>query len=215
MKSSALLLLAVSLPVFANSVVFDRFTVSSLYGPENLSIDGSNHLLVPTTSNLFGGATSPLPAGTALMTASFLDSGLTTGPAAELWVQDFTNPLVYEAAIGAFTGKSDYFYEYRVDGVSGTFQDTGVARTAGTHSAAIEELSDGTVEFFMDNALVASASAAQFGIPALSDVVLTANGDAAGETATFTSFAVVTPEPSYLPCFVGIFGAGLLLRKRV
>lgn len=203
----------VSLPAFANSVTFAGYQFGSLYGSENLTIDGSGDLVVPTTNNLYGGATSLLPAGTQMVTTTFLDSAVTVGPAAELWVQDFTNPLTYEAAIGAFSGDADYDFEYRVDGVSGTFLSTGIARTAGAHSAAIAELPDGSVDFFLDNALVASVTAAQFGIPDLTHVVLTANGDAAGEPSTFTSFTVTTPEPSYLPCLIGIFAAFALVRK--
>jgi hypothetical protein len=186
-----------SSPAVANTVVFDGYQFNSFYGPENLIVNGSNNLLVPTTSNNFGGATTPLPVDSFAATASFLDSGLTTGPAAELWVQDFASTVTYEAALGAFTGHADYFVLYRLDnGTVSQSIDTGVARSAGTHTASIEELANGTVDFLLDNALVGTASAAQFGIPVLGDVVLTANGDATGEQATFTSFSVTTPEPS-------------------
>ncbi len=216
-KMSSLLILAgalllVSRPAAANTVFFDGYNFASLYGPENLTLNGGN-LLVPTTANDFGGATVPLPADTSIVTASFLDSGLTTGAAAELWVQDFTNPQIYEAAVGAFTGHADFFILYRVSGGSSSFIDTNILRTAGTHSTAIEELPNGTVDFFLDNALVGSATAAQFGIPVLGDVVLTANGDAAGEPATFTSFAVTTPEPSSFLCIAGAL-AMLALRAK-
>jgi hypothetical protein len=205
-KASSILFLAgaiflASSPAAANTVLFDGYQFSSLYGPENLTINGSNNLLVPTTSNNFGGATTPLPVDAFAATTSFLDSGLTTGPAAELWVQDFTSTVTYEAALGAFTGHADYFVLYRVDGGSiSQFIDTGVARSAGTHTVSIEELANGTVDFLLDSALVETASAAQFGIPVLGDVVLTANGDATGEQATFTSFSVTTPEPSPFLC---------------
>ncbi len=196
-------LLLASRPVAANTIFFDGYNFASLYGPENLTLDGSGNLLVPTTASNFGGATVPLPTGASIVTASFLDSGLTTGAAAELWVQDFTNPQVYEAALGAFTGHADFFILYRVSGGASAFIDTNILRTAGTHSAAIEELANGTVDFLLDNALVGSASVAQFGIPVLGDVVLTANGDAAGEPSTFTTFAVTTPEPSSFLCIAG------------
>src|SRR5579864_8971789 len=88
MKFLATCLILLAVPVFANSVMFDGYQVNSLYGPENLSIDGGGNLLVPTTDNLFGGATTLLPTGTVFMTTTFLDSGSTAGPAAELWVQD-------------------------------------------------------------------------------------------------------------------------------
>ncbi len=187
----------------ANAVSFEGYLFSSLYGPENLMLSSGN-LLVPTTSSDYGGAITSLPSQAATVTASFLDSGFTTGPAAELWVQDFTNPLSYEAAVGAFTGLADYYVLYRVDGVSSAFLDTHIARTPGTHTASIEELADGTVDFFLDNALAGSASAAQFGIPILGDTVLTANGDAALEQATFTAFSVTTPEPSSFLLMAGV-----------
>jgi hypothetical protein len=93
------------------------------------------------------------------------------------------------------------------------FQHTGIARTAGIHSASIALLSNGTLDFFVDNTLAASPTAAQFGIPQLSDALLTANGDALGEQATFVSFSAV-PEPSYLACCIGIFGAIGFVRRR-
>lgn len=212
-RSLAGLLCLASIPALANQVSFSGYSFVSLYGTENLTLDGSGNLLVPTTASNFGGATTALPNGTVLITTSFLDSGSTAGPAAELWVQDFTNPLVYEAALGAFTGHSFYSFEYRIDGVSSTFQDTAIQRTAGVHTAAIEQFQDGSVDFFLDNNLVASASAAQFGIPVFADVVLTANGDAAGEQATFTSFTSAVPEPSYSLMTLGFLVALPLLRK--
>ncbi len=203
-----------SLPTFANSVSFDGYQLNSLYGPENLTVTGGN-LLVPTTSSDFGGATSLLPAGTSFLTASFLDSGSTSGPAASLWVQDFTSTVTYEAAVGAFTGYSDYVFLYRIDGGSvSVFLSSTIPRTPGAHSAALQRLSNGTLEFFLDNTLVASATASQFGIPVLSDVVLTADGNASGEQATFTSFASAIPEPSCLPCCIGILAAIAFVRKR-
>ncbi len=214
LKASSLVVLAASIfltsrPAAANTVLFDGYQFSSLYGPENLTLSSGN-LLVPTTSSDYGGATRALPGGDYTVIASFVDSGLSTGPAAELWVQDFTNPLTYEAAIGAFNGSSDYYVLYRVNGVSSSFIDTHISRTAGTQTAAIEEFANGTVEFFLNNSLVVTATAAQFGIPVFADVVLTANGDAAGEQATFTSFTI-TPEPS---SFLLMGGALALLALR-
>lgn len=210
--SASLFVAAVS--ATADTVSFDGYQFNSLYGSENLTLSGGN-LLVPTTSNSFGGAVTLLPNGTSFLTTSFVDSGSTAGAAASLWVQDFTSTFTYEAAVGAFTGGGNYDFLYRIDGGAvSVFQATSVQRTAGVHSAAIAELPNGTVEFFLDNALVASATQSQFGIPDLSDVVLTADGDATGEQATFTSFAAATPEPRYLPCLVGRFGVFLIFRKR-
>jgi hypothetical protein len=106
---------------------------------------------------------------------------------------------------------------YRIDGVSGSFLDTGIARTDATHTASIYLETDGTVEFILDGTLVGSASSAQWGIPALSDVVLTANGSASGQEAIFTSFQSSVPEPSYLPCmaagmFISVFAR--ILKRR-
>lgn len=203
-----------SLPALANSVSFDGYAFSSFYGPENLTFDGSGNLLVPTVLSNFGAAATLFPTGASSVTTSFLDSGITSGPAAELWVQDFANSFLYEAAVGAFTGLSDFYFMYRIDGGSvSVFQDSGIARTKGIHSASIALLSDGTLEFLLDNTLVGSASTAQYGIPQLSNALLTANGDALLEQATFTSFSAA-PEPSYLACWIGIFVAlGFVLRR--
>jgi hypothetical protein len=208
-------ILLTSIPAAANAITFDGYHFASLYGPENLTLDGGGNLVVPTTASDYGGAATALPGGTVIVAASFLDSGLATGPSAELWVQDLSATPSYEAALGAFTGDADYFVLYRVNGVNSSFLDTGVLRTAGTHSAEIEQLGNGTVDFFLDNSLVGAATAAQFGIPVFKDVVLTANGSAAGQQATFTMFTSATPEPSsalYLFCGAAIL-AGLLFRK--
>jgi hypothetical protein len=211
LRAAGLIFLA-TLPVAANSVFFDGYTFQSLYGPENLVLSGGN-LQVPTTASNYGGATTSLEAGTALVSASFQDSGVTVGPAAELWVQDFA-AQTYEGAIGAFSGLSDYYVLFRIDSVSSAFLDTGVARTAGTHTASIVLGSDGSVKFILDNALVETATAAQWGIPTLADVVLTANGSASGQNAIFTSFDSGVPEPSYLPCVAAVLFIGVFVRIR-
>lgn len=205
--------LLASFSATANTVTFAGYTFNSLYGTETLVIDSDN-LLVPTTASDFGGATTALPTGTTLISTTFLDTGVTVGSAAELWAQDFGAPNAFETAIGAFSGYADYYFLYRIDGVSQTFLSTNVARTAGSHTAAIELLSNGTVDFFLDSALVGSATSAQFGIPLLGDVVLTANGNAAGQQATFTAFDAAAPEPSYVPCVAGIFAVLLVVRSR-
>ncbi|HEY3738543.1 MAG TPA: hypothetical protein VGL53_01805 [Bryobacteraceae bacterium] len=211
---SSVALLA-SFSATANTVTFAGYPFQSLYGTENLVIDSSGNLLVPTTASDFGGASTALPTGTTLLSTTFLDSGVVVGPAAELWAQDFAAVHPYETAIGAFSGYADYYFLYRIDGVgSETFLTTNVARTAGSHTAAIELLSNGTVDFLLDNALVGSVNSSAFGIPVLGNVVLTANGSAAGQQATFTSFAVVTPEPPYGPCLIGAFAALLIVRTR-
>jgi hypothetical protein len=194
-----------SLPALANSVLFSGYSFQSFYGPENLTFDGSGDLLVPVTTSNFGAAVTQLPTGTSIVTTTFLDSGMNTGPGAELWVQDAVSPLLYEIAVGAFTGSSDFFVLYRIDGGSvNQFVDTGIARTAGVHSASIELATNGTIEFFLDNTLAVSATAAQYGIPALSNALLTANG-ATGNQATFTSFSSAVPEPASFALMAAIF----------
>jgi hypothetical protein len=203
-----------SLPAMADIVTFDGTQFHSFYGPEDLTIDGSGNLLVPVVLSGFGAAGTTLPSGTSYVATSFLDSGSNSGPAGELWVQDFANSHLYEAAVGAFTGSSDYFVMYRIDGTAvGQFLDTGIARTAGVHSASVALLSDGTLDFFVDGSLAGSATATQYGIPELSDALLTVNGPANGDEATFTSFSL-TPEPSSLVCLAGIIASVGFVRKR-
>ena len=198
----------------ANVVTFDGTPFQSFYGPENLTIDGSGNLLVPVVLSGFGAAGTSVPSGVSFVTTSFLDSGSSAGPAGELWVQDFANSHLYEAAVGGFTGSSDYYVMYRIDGTAvGQFLDTGIARTAGNHSVAVALLSDGTLDFLVDGNLAGSATAAQYGIPEFSDALLTVNGPSNGDEATFTSFSMA-PEPSYLSCLAGILASFGLVRKR-
>ncbi len=214
MTIAAGVLFLASLPAMANVVTFDGTQFSSFYGPENLTIDGSGNLLVPVVLSGFGAAGTSLPSGASHITTSFLDSGSTSGPAGELWVQDFANSHLYEAAVGAFTGLSDYFVMYRIDGTAvSQFLDTGIARTAGVHSAGVALLSDGTLDFFVDGNLTRSATAAQYGIPGFSDALLTVNGPTLGDEATFTSFSLA-PEPSSLVCLAFILATFVFVRKR-
>jgi len=207
-------LFLVSLTAMANVVTFDETQFSSFYGPENLTINGSGNLLVPVVLSGFGAAGTTLPSGASFITTSFLDSGSTSGPAGELWVQDFANSHLYEAAVGAFTGLSDYVVMYRIDGTAvSQFLDTGIARTAGVHSAGVALLSNGTLDFFVDGNLAGSATAAQYGIPEFSDALLTVNGPDNGDEATFTSFSLA-PEPSSLGCLVVILASFWFVRKR-
>lgn len=203
-----------SLPAMADIVTFDGTQFQSFYGPENLTIDGSGNLLVPVVLSGYGAAVTLLPSGASSVTTSFLDSGSSAGPAGELWVQDFANSHLYEAAVGAFTGLGDYFVMYRIDGTAvGQFLDTGIARTAGVHSAGVALLSDGTLDFFVDGTLAGSATAAQYGIPEFSDALLTVNGPMNGDVATFTSFSTA-PEPSSFVCFASLLASLGFVRKR-
>jgi hypothetical protein len=97
-----------SLPAMANTVTFDGTQFQSFYGSEVLTLDGSGNLLVPVVLSGYGAAGTTLPSGTSFAAASFLDSGSSSGPAGALWVQDFTNGHLDEAAVGAFTGLSDF-----------------------------------------------------------------------------------------------------------
>ena len=203
-----------SLPAMANTVTFDGTQFQSFYGSEVLTFDGGGNLLVPVVLSGFGAAGTTLPSGASFAATSFLDSGSSSGPAGELWVQDFTNGHLDEAAVGAFTGQSDFYMMYRIDGTAlSQFLDTGIARTPGVHSVALALLPNGTLDFFVDGSLAGSATAAQYGIPQFADALLTVNGPANGNVATFTSFSTV-PEPSYLVCLAGLLGGFGFARKR-
>ena len=57
-------ILLTSIPAAANAITFDGYHLTSLYGPENLTLDGGGNLVVPTTASDYGGATTALPSGT-------------------------------------------------------------------------------------------------------------------------------------------------------
>jgi len=191
--------LVLGLPATANTVTFSGFTWNSFYGPENLTVDGSGDLHVPTTSNTYGAAATTLAADTASLFGTYTDGGPGVEPGQEVWVLAVSGDQEFEAAVGAFgnfdnTVNVAYWY-ILTSGVMTSSNFVEFPRTAGDHTAGFNLLANGDLEFLYDGSVELTTTPADFAIPDLQTGLLTAGGTTEGQDGVFNSFTTGVPEP--------------------
>lgn len=217
------------------TVTWEGILWNSGFGGADLNLSGPNMTVTPVGSS-YGAAHYNTPVAfraspEQFVEVGFIDTGLTER--VQIWMED-ENTALPIGSNGAWVQFGSwelsgidngnyqiYLDDYDADRLDdgsvnfsvGTFIDTGVAYSAGTHTLGLGMRADGTVDFLLDGALVLSTTAITpnyFG-----DIYLAGRYG----TATFTSYTAKTayappvPEPSGLALAV-LTMAGIAVRRR-
>ncbi len=120
---------------------------------------------------------------------TFYDPG-SGGGGVQIWIEKEGSPHAAWTQFGAWDGDVNYgIYWWNVDTDVDGSVDTGVMRSTGLHTLTVGKRPDGTVDYFIDGALVETNTQMDMGY--IGDVYLAAHSDAPNPTtAIFHAYSV-------------------------
>ena len=170
----------------------DELEVTSACAAEATSCWGSAHSNTPQDFR---------DAAAQVVTTTFVDEGPGT-PGGQIWVEEESGTGGW-TQFGAYQNQAEYrIFEWEYTTNAMLSVSTGVARTAGEHTLSIAKRADGTVDYYLDDALVYTA--VHLTLDFIGDVYLAANSLAEPGTVTFTAYDTSTaydgpPPPPVQP----------------